>query len=328
MNVLNAAGAIAGRHRHVAMLVAALGCAALAIFSAQSYLDEQLAAERARHVQAPVPTEQVIVARRDLRPGDPVNSDTIAVRSIPRAYAMHGALRPPQFEIFDGSRLVAPLAAGEQLLQALIAGRDAAAFSARLKPGIRALTIAVDEINSISGMLQPGDRVDLFFSARSPDGKRSEAGETTVPLQQNLLVLATGRQVRAGVDDRHAGARAFSSITVELPPPEAQRLVVAQRTGRLTAVLRHPDDRHVHVPASMDVRHLFGRVEPPRRVVARPQIIVGGSGRLAASMVGATPLVAAAVPASASAMAAPDPVSDAAGVKASDPAAPSAAIRR
>lgn len=276
-----ALGAFASKHRHFAMLLAALGFATLAIYSAKGYMDEQLAAERERHVKAPVPMENVIVARRDLRPGDPVNADTMAVRNIPRQYAMHGAVRPAQFDAFEGARLSAPIGAGEQLLTALMAGRESAAFSSRLKPGVRALTIAVDEINSISGMLQPGDRVDLYFSARSPDGRQKAAGETTLPLQQNLLVLATGRHVRAGGDDRPTGARPFTSITVELAPLEAQKLVVAQRGGRLTAVLRNPQDRLVESAASMDLRHLFGPVEPPRRQIIYPQIIVGGAGRLA-----------------------------------------------
>ena len=281
MNPLPRLLALSSRHRHVAMLLAALGCAGLAILSAKGYMDEQLAAERERHAKAPVPMERVIVARRDLRPGDQVNAETMAVRSIPRQYAMHGTVRPAQFDAFDGARIVAPLAKGEQMLTALLAGRDSAAFSSRLKPGVRALTIAVDEINSISGMLQPGDRVDLYFSARSPDGRRPAAGETTLPLQQNLLVLATGRQIRAGGDERGPAGRAFSSVTVELAPLDAQRLVVAQRTGRLTAVLRNPEDRLVQEVASMDLRHLFGSVEAPRRRIAFPQIIVGGTQRLA-----------------------------------------------
>ena len=62
-----------------------------------------------------------------------------------------------------------------------------------------------------------------------------------MPLFQGLLVLATGKQVRAGVDERGA-RRSFSTVTVEVEPEHAQRLVVAQRAGKLTAVLRNPDD--------------------------------------------------------------------------------------
>ena len=297
MSTTRIIGDVASRHRHLLMLFAALVCAALAVYAANGYMQEQLEAERSRHLRAPVPMVPVIVARRDLRPGDSISAETMAVRSIPKSYAMQGAIRPEQFDTFDGARLTASLGSGEQLLLALIAGRDSASFSSRLSPGVRALTIAVDEINSISGMLQPGDRVDLFFSARQPEGRRGTVGESTLPLQQNLLVLATGRQVRPVGDDR-VGGRGFSSITVELPPNDAQKLVVAQRTGRLTAVLRNPDDRVVHAAASMDLRHLFGPVEKPRTRIVYPQVIIGGSGRLPSALASPTAILPAA-PASA-----------------------------
>jgi pilus assembly protein CpaB len=153
-------------------------------------------------------------------------------------------------------------------------------FSQRVKPGIRALTIAVDEINSISGMLQPGDRIDLLFSARLPerDGARGQGGEATLPLFQGLLVLATGRQVRAGVDERGA-QRSYSTVTVEVEPEQAQRLVVAQRTGKLTAVLRNPDDPARMARQAMDLRQLLG-VAPALAAREGPQLIVGGIGRV------------------------------------------------
>jgi pilus assembly protein CpaB len=183
-------------------------------------------------------------------------------------------------------RLAAPLRSGEQLVASAIVGGDNQAFSQRVKPGIRALTIAVDEVNSISGMLQPGDRIDLLFTARPPpDGDGgAQPPEATVPLFQGLLVLATGKQVRAGVDEQ-AGSRSFSTrnfstVTVEVEPEHAQRLVVAQRAGRLTAVLRNPDDPQRMSRKPMDVRQLLG-VGGPSLDGQPPQLIVGGVGRLA-----------------------------------------------
>ena len=161
-------------------------------------------------------------------------------------------------------------------------------FSSRVKPGIRALTISVDEINSISGMLQPGDRIDLLLTARPPSasGHGEAEHDATVPLLQNLLVMATGRQVRPGADE-NGDARSFSSVTVEVTPSQAQRLIVAQRAGRLTAVLRNPDDGMPMDAAAVDLRSLFPQparpAVAPRKVVARqdrrPQMIVGGMGQ-------------------------------------------------
>lgn len=304
--------AMAARHRNLLLFIGALACAGVALTAGSHYLDDRLAAERARLAPPAVPMERVVVARRDLQKGDPVTADSVAIRPIPRQYASADALRPDEFDRHAGMRLLAPLRSGEQLLGSLVRGADSAGFSARLRPGIRALTITVDEVNSISGMLQPGDRVDLFFSARAPKpGARSPVAESTLPLLQNLLVLATGRQVRPGVEDRQpGGARAYSTITIEVPPLQAQQLVVAQRTGRLTAVLRHPDDRRLQEVRLMDVGELLGRSDKPPAPGRLPQIIVGGLGRLPTSPTTDVTRPAAPLPASAkpAADASPDPI--------------------
>ena len=274
---------ILAAHRNTALFAAALACGAVAVFAGKGYLAQQLEAERARLTPKPPRTVDVIVARLDVVKGEVVNPQTMAVRSIPEDFVSSSAIRPDQFDAFNGMRLAAALRSGEQLVAAAIVGGENMTFSHRVKPGIRALTIAVDEINSISGMLQPGDRIDLLFSARPPGegAARSQAPEATVPLFQGLLVLATGKQVRAGVDERGA-QRSFSTVTVEVEPEHAQRLVVAQRSGKLTAVLRNPDDPQRMARKAMDIRQLL---EIPVSVVAArpaPQMIVGGLGRVTA----------------------------------------------
>jgi pilus assembly protein CpaB len=268
-------------YRNTALFLAALACGAIAVVAGKGYLAEQLEAERARLAPKPPRMRDVIVARHDLAKGDVVSADTMALRRIPEEYVSSSVVLQEQFDAFSGIRLAAPLRSGEQLVASSVVGGDNLAFSHRVRPGIRALSIAVDEVNSISGMLQPGDRIDLLFSARPPaegDG-RSQAPEATVPLFQGLLVLATGRQVRAGVDER-GGVRSFSTVTVEVEPEHAQRLVVAQRAGRLTAVLRNPDDAEQMSRKAMDIRQLLGMRPPAVDAAALPQVIVGGLGRL------------------------------------------------
>ena len=100
--------------------------------------------------------------------------------------------------------------------------------------------------------------------------------------------MATGRQVRPG-DTGDGEGRSFSAVTVEVTPEQAQRLIVAQRAGRLTAVLRNPGDGAPMNTAAIDVRSLFPQparapVAPRRAVVRRddrPQMIVGGMGQAA-----------------------------------------------
>ncbi len=276
--------------RNTVLMLVSLICGAVALYSGQQDLTTRLDAERLRLQPKPPRLIDVVVARRDVNRGEPVSADTMAIRQIPAEYVASTAIRPEQFDDLQGARLALPLRGGEALLHSAIIGGETMAFSARVKPGIRALTIAVDEINSISGMLQPGDRIDLLFSAKPPDGPGHAAPESTITLFQNLLVLATGRQIRPGTDERQ-GPRPFSSVTVEVEPDHAQRLVVAQRAGKLTAVLRNPDDSARLASKSMDIRQLLQLPTPQHPPPSRPrwqgpQLIVGGMGRGSVAVTG------------------------------------------
>ena len=273
-------------HRSLLLFAIALSFGALAVFGARGYIAERLEVEKARLAPKQAMVE-VVVARRDLGRGELVAPENMAVREVPADYLPSTAVRPERFEHHVGARLDQPMRSGEPLLSGAIVGSDAGSFSSRIRQGIRAMSILVDEVNSVSGMLQPGDRIDLLFSVRPPVAPGQPlAQEVTATLMQDLAVLATGRQVRAGADDG-SGPRHFTAITVEVSPEQAQQLIVAQRTGKLTAMLRHPDDRQPLGARALDLNALLGIARPQLPPLARPpapgpEIIVGGRGTLVA----------------------------------------------
>jgi pilus assembly protein CpaB len=273
-------------HRSLLLFAIALSFGALAVFGARGYIAERLEIEKARLAPKQAMVE-VVVARRDLGRGELVAPENMAVREVPADYLPSTAVRPERFEHHVGARLDQPMRSGEPLLSGAIVGSDAGSFSSRIRQGIRAMSILVDEVNSVSGMLQPGDRIDLLFSVRPPVAPGQPlAQEVTATLMQDLAVLATGRQVRAGADDG-SGPRHFTAITVEVSPEQAQQLIVAQRTGKLTAMLRHPDDRQPLGARALDLNALLGIARPQLPPLARPpapgpEIIVGGRGTLVA----------------------------------------------
>ena len=273
--------AFLARHRTLLLLVVAIALGALAAFGARGYLSEQLALERER-LAPRQPSVPVVVAKLDLARGETVSAENMAVRDMPREFLPAGTVTPERFDAVAGARLLQPMRAGEPLLQLAVAAPDAGAFSARLRSGVRALTIAVDEVNSLSGMLQPGDRIDLMLSVRLPGSNGAPLPqEVTRALMQDVRVLATGRQVRPGDDDR-PGARSYTAITIEVSPEQAQRLVVAQRSGKLTAMLRNPGDREPVAQRALDVYGLLGleRGAATPAPAAPPEVIVGGQGPL------------------------------------------------
>jgi pilus assembly protein CpaB len=262
----------------------ALGFAGLAAFAAQGYLQGELEQQKALNA----PTQhwvEVVVAKRDLGINETLDQDSAAVRKLPREYSVSGALSPDHFDQFKGQRLAVALRSGEPVLLHHLLPNQAASLATRVPEGVRAITILVDEVNSLSGMLQPGDHIDLQASIRPPSiaGLASPA-EITGLLLQDVPVMATGKQARPLAEDPQQ-QRPFTAITVEVDPHAAQRLIVAQRTGKLTALLRNRNDRQPIAQKPLDIFGLL-QMRPAQAALApqmAPEVIVGGKGPLKAT---------------------------------------------
>jgi pilus assembly protein CpaB len=273
-NIIESAIRPIKKHKIVTLFACALATGLIAAWGIRSQVGDFLASERAKLVPK-VKTVDVVVAKRNLKPGEVVSADTMAVRPFPQEFVASNAIRPDKFDGFIGAKLSQSLQAGEALVSASMAGADIATFSSKVKPGIRAMTVTVDEVNSVSGMLQPGDHIDLLLSVKPPvnigAGPAAQGPEVTMPLLQDVLVLATGKQVRPGQGDDLSN-RSFAAITVEVSPEQAQKLVVAQRGGKLTAMLRNPGDHTELTKQSLDIYALLGIRPPPMTLVApQPQ---------------------------------------------------------
>ncbi len=232
------------------MLAGAVGLGLVAMLLSQKLLKDHMAQidakERAAHKMV-----KVVVASRDVQRGEPIEPDRFALREVPAEYVHASALRPEQFDQYVGQRLAAPLKAGEPLLD-LHLESTSLVFSATLAKGNRALTTEVDEVNSISGMLRPLDHIDLMVTARASGGNGTE---TTFPLMSNVEVLATGQVTRKR--DANSQARTYTTITLSVSPQDAERIVVAKNSGKLTAVLRNPDDDRPNSTAALNIDDLM-----------------------------------------------------------------------
>jgi pilus assembly protein CpaB len=251
-------------NRSFLMLGGAIVLGAVALLLSQKLLRDRMAqidAEaRAAHTMI-----KVVVANRDVMRGEAVGPDNFALREVPAEYLHASVVHPEQFGDLAGQRLGAPLKRGEPLLDVHLESTSLV-FSSTLPKGNRALTTEVDEINSISGMLRPSDHIDLIVTARASGGN----SETTFPLMSNVEVLATGQVTRKR--DGYAEPHTYTTITLSVSPTDADRIVVAKNAGKLTAVLRNPDDSHPNVTPALSIDQLIPK-NPGHLAV---QYIVGG----------------------------------------------------
>ena len=237
-------------NRTILMGVAGAGLGLLAMLLQHKVLHDQKARIDAQ-ARAAHKMVKVVVASRDVARGEPIEPDRFALREVPAEFVHASALRPEQFDQYVGQRLAAPLKAGEALLD-LHLESTSLVFSATLAKGNRALTTEVDEVNSISGMLRPLDHIDLMVTARATGGN---GPETTFPLMSNVEVLATGQVTRKR--DVNSQPHTYTTITLSVSPQDAERIVVAKNSGKLTAVLRNPDDDRPNSTAALNIDDLM-----------------------------------------------------------------------
>ena len=261
------------------MLLFSLGAGAAGVYFSQEYIEGQVAQHTADNTTEEVLVNVVVPARNMLR-GDIVYKEDLVNRAIPEQYVDTNTVNSGNYTLALGQRLDFDIDEGRPLLWAHLAGGAAPTFSGKVRQGLRAMTVRVDDINSISGFLQPGDKVDLLMSYGKDEKQR------ILPLMDQLDVIATGVQTET---DKLADGqpRSFSTITVHVTPSDAKKLTLAQQVGKLTAILRNPEDESELADPPLSLTQLLTAsegapvVKPVRRrarVAAAPSIqyIIGG----------------------------------------------------
>lgn len=244
----------------VALVAGALAAGALALHVQQR--------ERELEAQSHLSMVERIVAARDLPAGTRLAADHLAVRSFPAQWVGRDTLPALRHGELEGLLLTAPVSAGDAVLLAHTR-QPQAAFSAHLAPGRRAITLPVDQVNSLSGLLQPGDLIDLYVSF---DHQRKRL---TAPLLQSMLVLATGQETLAGGSE----GQGYSTVTLDAAPEDVVKLVAARQAGTLTAILRSADDAATGRRAMRgDLAALLGLSTPAPPARRKPVILYGASG--------------------------------------------------
>jgi len=320
MAVFSGLGELGNKARRLAPLIGALVLGLLAAILGWYYLrssEREIAASLEQEARAQ--RRDVVVPTRDLRAGQVLTPDLVAKRSVPSDYVHADAVTPASFDQFVGRQLTVDVASGKPFLSSFFTS-PRKVFAEEIEAGVRAVTIPVDEISSISGMLRAGDHIDFMYVANdaTPGGPDSSQ-QLVVPLLQDIEVRATGQmtaeqfaQLRRSPDIAAAGKdpygrQQYTTVTVALKPQDAQKLVLAQRMGKIVAALRNPEDRQ-QMRTGIDGKDLeaivnsFRPLRPslPTSTGGSIEYIVGGTqGRSTRLPVGLPPALAAAAQAAA-----------------------------
>jgi len=256
--------------------VTALVAGAAAATGAGHYVKTR-AEQAERQVRERYQARAVVVASRDVRRGQPLEGNALAVRQMPREFVPSDAVYPAQAGELLGGRAAIDIRRGTPVVPAaLLATHSEEPLAAKLMQGRRAITIQVDQVNSLSGQLRPGDTVDLLYS-------RSEsAASKLVPLLERVQVLATGTSTSSTEQDADgAEERDFNTVTLLVTGDEAARIVLAEQAGRITVLLRSASDvRPVEIGTrdSRDLMRRAGVASAGNEGSSRVELLIGGNG--------------------------------------------------
>ncbi|MCU7853549.1 MAG: Flp pilus assembly protein CpaB [Candidatus Thiodiazotropha sp. (ex Monitilora ramsayi)] len=216
----------------IILLVGALVSGAGAAYFTKTYIEDTVDKHIAK-IDAQYEPVSVIVASRDLMPGELLSGATASLRDVPGGFVHKDALRRNDFDSTNGYALAHPVNSGEPILHSHLSRQRGGKFATLIDEGMRALTLRVDDISSVAGMLSPNDKIDVMLTIKEKKKK------VTLPLLQDVLVMATGHQTTELYGEEPN--KSFSTVTVLLWPKDAAKIIHAQEAGSLTFILRGID---------------------------------------------------------------------------------------
>lgn len=207
----------------------------------------------------------VIVAADDVQVGARIEEHDVRTAKFP-ASGLPAGVYGKRSQVL-GRGVIIPIAKGEFILPSKLAPENAGSgLPSLIPPGMRAVSVRVNEVVSVAGFVGPGTRVDILLTG-TPNGS-SEPQTTTV--LQNVAVIASGHTL-----ERNAAGEAQNTpvITLLASPEDAERLTLASSEGKIQLSLRNPLDTHSDPVDAANAKGLYkGGTAPaaPPRVPIRP----------------------------------------------------------
>jgi Flp pilus assembly protein CpaB len=105
---------------------------------------------------------------------------------------------------------------------------------------MRAVSIPIDRVKGVSGLIQPGDRVDVIAI---PPTRSSGAPDKAVTIFRGIRVLAVGNALENASATPSPDEQSAATVTLEVNPKQADLLAWADQNSTLRLALRSPRER-------------------------------------------------------------------------------------
>ena len=245
------------RMRVFLVLVLAIGAGSVFAFATYNYV---------KNIPANVvsiPTKPVMVAAADLDIGAEITAENVRTINWPANSLPAFAYSEPKDVI--GRGIIMPMIQNEPFLPMKLAGKDGGTgLTPAIPPGLRAVSVKVNEVIGVAGYVLPGTHVDVVATV-SPT--MNQADMTTKVILTNVEVLAAGTKIERTTDkDKPIPV---TVVTMLVDPEQAERLTLASTEGKIQLALRNPLDRLTPVTRGIKPAALLGATATTPKPVAR-----------------------------------------------------------
>jgi pilus assembly protein CpaB len=179
------------------------------------------------------PGFDVAVAANDLAVGSKLEERDIRMARFPQSVIPPGAFTKKTQIV--GRGIVLPVSKGDFILPGKLAAANAGSgLPSLIPPGMRAVSVRVNDVVSVAGFVQPGSRVDVLST-----GNQGANDRQTTTVLENVAVIAVGKNLERSPTGDTQNAPV---ITLLVSPDDGQRLTLASQEGRIQLALRNPLD--------------------------------------------------------------------------------------
>jgi pilus assembly protein CpaB len=229
------------------VLALALTAGGVLAFGTYNYVSSAAPAETVT-----MPTKSVVVAAADMSMGDEIEKSDIRIIEWPANAVPQNVISDPNEVI--GRGLLMPVIQNEPFLPMKLASREGGqGLGVAIPPGLRAVSVRVNEVIGVAGYVVPGTRVDVLATV-SPTQNQKDM--TSKVILTDVQVLAAGTKIEQDVESKEPIP--VNVVTLLVNPEEAERLTLAASEGKIQ-LARNPLDKGTHDAR----RQPSGLLEPP-----------------------------------------------------------------
>jgi pilus assembly protein CpaB len=224
------------------IMVLLLATAALGLIAYNTYLPKPVM-QVAQNAPAPV-TIGYFVAAHPLPVGTLAREEDFEVRSAPSGGAPSGAIpdTPDAKAGLRGSLVRRFLDTGAAVTsEDVLRPRDRGFLASVLAPDTRAVSIKVDAESGVSGLIWPGDLVDVVLTQVSDKADQAHRSLSEVVLH-NVRIIAIDQDIVQGAkdnkDNNAAAGKATQTVSLQLASEQVKKVAVAKELGKLSLAIR------------------------------------------------------------------------------------------